>query len=274
MTEPISSDELARHIRHHLQSWQMAGLQWLPRPSASNPIAEKSAPTVSLRNRNMVNDLQSGSDHSEDLLAPITAMPELSMEDRVQSLELLAKEVKQCAKCPELCSTRTQTVFGEGPFDAEICFIGEGPGANEDKKGRPFVGEAGQLLDRIIQACGFQRNDVYICNIVKCRPPGNRTPQLTEASNCRVFLEKQLELIQPKYICALGACAAQNLLGRTESITRMRQRFHDYMGIPVICTYHPAYLLRTPAKKKEVWEDMKMLLRKMGREIPAEKKDS
>jgi DNA polymerase len=131
------------------------------------------------------------------------------------------------------------------------------------------VGEAGQLLDKIIAACGFTREQVYICNILRCRPPGNRTPLITEAQNCREYLDKTLELIRPKYICAMGACAAQNLLGTTEGIGRMRRRFHDYNGIPVLCTYHPAYLLRSPEKKREVWEDMKMLLARMGKPIPS-----
>jgi DNA polymerase len=130
------------------------------------------------------------------------------------------------------------------------------------------VGEAGQLLDKIIVACGFQRQEVYICNVLKCRPPGNRTPQINEAANCRTYLDKQLELIRPKYIVALGACAAQNLLGTTEGIGRLRRRFHDYNGTPVLCTYHPAYLLRTPEKKRDVWDDMKLLLREMGRPVP------
>ena len=131
------------------------------------------------------------------------------------------------------------------------------------------MGAAGQLLNRIIIACGMKREEVYICNIIKCRPPGNRTPLPNEAANCREYLEKQLELVRPKFICALGACAAQNLLGTTLSVGRLRGQFHDYRGIPVLCTYHPAYLLRSPDKKREVWEDMKKLLEQLGRPIPA-----
>jgi DNA polymerase len=164
-----------------------------------------------------------------------------------------------------LARSRTQTVFGVGRIDPEVCFVGEAPGADEDATGEPFVGPAGQLLNRIIAACGMKREDVYICNIIRCRPPGNRFPSPVEAANCREYLEKTLELVRPKFLCALGACAAQNLLGTTASIGKLRGRFQDYRGIPVLCTYHPAYLLRNPAAKKDVWEDMKRLLERMGR---------
>ena len=189
------------------------------------------------------------------------------MDERCHALKLLAEGVSPCARCAELASTRTQTVFGVGKIDPELCLIGEAPGADEDAKGEPFVGAAGQLLNRIIVACGMKREDVYICNIIKCRPPGNRLPQLHETGNCREYLEKQLELVRPKFICALGACAAQNLLDTKAPIGRLRGQFHNYRGIPVLCTYHPAYLLRSPEKKKDVWEDMKKLLQRMGRPV-------
>jgi DNA polymerase len=161
-------------------------------------------------------------------------------------------------------------VFGVGPFSPELCFIGEAPGADEDRQGEPFVGAAGQLLNRIIAAMGMKREEVYICNILRCRPPGNRTPRSDEAENCREYLDAQLDLIAPKFICTLGATAAQNLLGSTLSLGKMRGKFYSYRDIPVICTYHPASLLpsRSPQNKKLVWEDMKMLLTKMGRPIP------
>src|SRR5207249_2412643 len=157
-------------------------------------------------------------------------------------LHMLAKEVAGCTRCPELACTRTQTVFADGSAGAELCFIGEAPGADEDAQGLPFVGAAGQLLNRIIAACGMKREEVYICNLLKCRPPGNRTPQADEAANCRGFLERQLELVRPKFICALGNTAAQHLLGTTQSMKQLRGKFHNYRGIPVLCTYHPAYL--------------------------------
>jgi DNA polymerase len=155
-------------------------------------------------------------------------------------------------------------VFGVGNPNAELCFVGEAPGADEDAQGEPFVGAAGQLLTRIIGAMGLQRSDVYICNVLKCRPPGNRPPEPDEIANCRSFLERQLEIIQPKFICALGAHAAKTLLDSSLSIGRLRGRFHQYRGIPVLCTYHPAYLLRTPEAKKDVWEDIQVLMKEMG----------
>jgi DNA polymerase len=189
-------------------------------------------------------------------------------ERRRRELELLAQNVAGCTRCAELASTRTQTVFGVGKVGPELCFIGEAPGYNEDVKGEPFVGPAGDLLNRIIAACGLKREEVYICNIVKCRPPGNRLPLPNEAANCREFLERQLELVRPKFLCALGGCAAQNLLDTKTGITKLRGRFYDFRGIPLLCTFHPAFLLRNPAGKKDVWEDMKLLLTRMGRPIP------
>jgi DNA polymerase len=189
-------------------------------------------------------------------------------EERRRELKLLADRIAGCTRCDELARTRTQTVFGVGAVDTLLCFVGEAPGADEDAQGEPFVGAAGQLLNKIISACGMKREEVYICNIIKCRPPGNRLPMANEAGNCREYLELQLELVRPKFLCALGACAAQNLLDTNVGIGRLRGRFHDYKGIPVLCTYHPAYLLRSPEKKKDVWDDMKTLLARMGRPVP------
>ena len=191
-----------------------------------------------------------------------------TVEERAEELRVLAGCVAQCRRCPHLAATRTQTVFGVGPLDPELCFIGEAPGATEDARGEPFVGEAGQLLNRIIVACGMTRAEVYICNIIRCRPPDNRVPNAEEAANCREFLEKQLDLVRPRFICCLGACAAQNLLGTTQGIGQMRGRVLEFKGIPVMCTYHPAYLLRRPEEKKKVWEDMKKLIAQMGRSMP------
>ncbi len=186
------------------------------------------------------------------------------------SLEVIRGQVAACTLCDELASTRTQTVFGVGNPRARLCFLGEAPGADEDAQGEPFVGRAGQLLTRIIEACTLSRSDVYILNVLKCRPPGNRNPQPHEAANCRGFLDRQLAQIRPEFICCLGSIAAQTLLETTMSIGRMRGKFFQYGAIRVMCTYHPAYLLRNPAAKKDVWEDMKMLMAKMGIEVKAE----
>src|SRR5262249_7896514 len=152
-------------------------------------------------------------------------------------------EVSACCKCAELVATRKQTVFGDGGPGVDLCFVGEAPGADEDAQGLPFVGAAGQLLNKIIAACGFQRHEVYICTIIKCLPPAIRPLFPNEAANSRFFLARQLELVRPRFICPLGSCAAQNLLHSPLSLGKLRGKFHDYKGIPVLCTYPPAYLL-------------------------------
>ncbi|MDR3232226.1 MAG: uracil-DNA glycosylase [Planctomycetaceae bacterium] len=184
---------------------------------------------------------------------------------RLQQLQVLADEVALCKKCSELAAVRCRTVFGSGNPNAELVFIGEAPGADEDKQGEPFVGRAGQLLtDIIVKGMNLRREDVYICNILRCRPPGNRNPLPAEAAACRPFLEATLDIIKPKFICCLGATAAQNLLHSEQTIGRLRGSVLDYRNIKVICTYHPAYLLRNPAAKKDTWNDIQILMREMG----------
>jgi DNA polymerase len=179
-------------------------------------------------------------------------------------LAAVAREVAVCTRCAELARTRTQTVFGVGNPYARLVFCGEAPGADEDRLGEPFVGRAGQLLNDIIsKGMKMRRQDVYILNILRCRPPGNRAPLPVEAANCREYLDRQLEIIQPKFICCLGAVAAQNLLGTDAAIGRLRGRVHDYYGIKVVCTYHPAYLLRNPQAKRPVWDDVQLLMGEM-----------
>ena len=187
--------------------------------------------------------------------------------DRVTALKVLSERVSQCTRCEELCTKRKQTVFGVGNPNARLCFFGEAPGADEDRLGEPFVGRAGQLLDRIIAACTLKREDVYILNTLKCRPPGNRNPADDEISNCWEYAEQQLEIIQPEVIVCLGSIAARTLLQTKQSIGRLRQQFHDYRGIPVAVTYHPAYLLRTPSAKRSVWDDMKKVMLELGVEL-------
>jgi uracil-DNA glycosylase len=186
---------------------------------------------------------------------------------REEKLRILAARVAQCTRCAELASTRTQTVFGVGNPEARIMFLGEAPGADEDRQGEPFVGAAGQLLNRILEACQLKRADIYICNILRCRPPGNRTPAPEEAANCREYLDGQIEIVDPDYVVCLGSVAAKNLLGSVESIGKLRGRFFNYGRAKVLCTYHPAYLLRNPAAKKDVWGDMKFLMRELGVEL-------
>ena len=177
-----------------------------------------------------------------------------------QTLPDIRADLGDCRRCP-LCKTRTNLVFGEGNSHAGLAFVGEAPGADEDMQGRPFVGKAGQLLTRIIVAMGLQREDVYICNILKCRPPGNRNPKPEEIDACEPFLIRQLQAIRPKVICALGTFAAHTLLKTDVPISLLRGRFHSYQGIPLMPTYHPAYLLRNPGAKKQVWEDVQKIMK-------------
>ncbi len=179
-------------------------------------------------------------------------------EDKAARLGALRKQMVECQHC-QLGSSRKNLVFGTGNPNARLVFVGEAPGRDEDLQGKPFVGKAGQLLTRIINAIGLDREDVYIANILKCRPPENRNPLPEEIATCEPFLIKQLEVIKPKLIVALGTFAAQTLLKNTDAISRLRGRFHLYQGIKLMPTYHPAYLLRNLQKKREVWEDMQMV---------------
>ena len=179
-------------------------------------------------------------------------------------LEELKRECLDCRRCG-LCETRTNVVFGEGDPHAQLMFIGEGPGFDEDRLGRPFVGKAGQLLDKMITAMQFTREGVYICNIVKCRPPGNRVPMPEEAEACLPYLKAQIALVSPQVIVLLGATAAHYLLGRQEGITRLRGRWLDYDGIPVMPTYHPAFLLRKPEAKRDAWNDLQQVMAKFNK---------
>ncbi|HUQ71645.1 MAG TPA: uracil-DNA glycosylase [Planctomycetaceae bacterium] len=188
---------------------------------------------------------------------------------RPDKLAELQARVAVCTRCQELAATRTQTVFGVGNPNARLLFIGEAPGADEDRLGEPFVGKAGQLMNDIIKACRIKREDVYICNILRCRPPGNRLPSLDEANNCREYLDGQIAIVNPEYIVCWGSCAARNLLGSEEAIGKMRGKFYSYGPAKVLCTFHPSYLLRNPAAKKDVWDDMKFLFRDMGVDLTA-----
>ena len=194
----------------------------------------------------------------------IDAVPAPAAGDAARALAILRQEVADCTRCVELAGTRTQTVFGAGPPAARLCFFGEAPGADEDASGEPFVGRAGQLLTKIIEACTLKREDVYILNVLKCRPPGNRAPLPDEVANCRGFFERQFAAIAPEFICCLGTTAAQALLQTAEPIGRLRRRWFTFGAARVLCTYHPSYLLRNPAAKRDVWEDMQMLMVEMG----------
>ncbi len=220
--------DLVVGLRHHLEEEQRLGLKGWPKRSSS-PGHKPSPRPLGVSS------------------SPIT-------------LEAVREELGDCQRC-KLHSTRTQIVFGSGNPQAKLVFVGEGPGRDEDLQGQPFVGLAGQLLTKIIQAIQLSRQEVYIANIIKCRPPGNRNPEPDEINACESFLIKQLEAIRPKLICALGTFAAQTLLKTEEKISLLRGKFHPYQGIPLMPTYHPAFLLRNPNFKRDVWEDMKKIKR-------------
>jgi DNA polymerase len=206
-----------------------------------------------------------------------TAHSSAPAADKAARLDALDREqVRDCRKC-KLCAGRTNTVFGVGDANARLVFVGEGPGFDEDRQGIPFVGKAGHLLTRMIGAMGLTREEVYICNVVKCRPPDNRTPEAEEMLACSPYLFEQLRVIDPEVIVALGAPAAKTLLDSTMPIGRLRGRFHDYVlryptgesrTIPLMPTYHPAYLLRTPQDKRKTWEDLLQVMALMGLPIP------
>ena len=248
----------ARRIaRQRLESLGRAGVTGLPKP---RPGAKKAVAAV----------VETPPETVRAEVAPpkgATSTGTDSAADRNEALNAIRHKVAHCTRCPELCTTRTQTVFGVGNPKSRLVFLGEAPGADEDEQGEPFVGRAGQLLNKIIEACTLKREDVYILNILKCRPPNNRAPLPEESANCREYLEGQLDIIKPDYICCLGATAAKNLLNTEVSISKLRSKFATYRGIQVMCTYHPAYLLRNPAAKRDVWDDMKTLMRAMGVEL-------
>ncbi len=189
----------------------------------------------------------------------LPCQPITSIQDLPETLEQIGADLGECTRC-QLHSNRTHIAFGEGNPSARVVLVGEGPGQEEDRLGRPFVGPAGRLLDRIIAAMGWRRAEVYICNVIKCRPPRNRDPQVSEIEKCGPFLWRQLRAIRPQAILALGSFAAQFLLTSQQPISKLRNRVHQFEGIPVVPTYHPAYLLRNPLQKRQVWEDVQLLL--------------
>jgi uracil-DNA glycosylase family 4 len=199
---------------------------------------------------------------------PLLHSPLPVIQDKPAALKLIREEIGDCTRC-RLHKGRTKLVFGVGNVNAGLMFVGEGPGADEDAQGEPFVGRAGQLLNSMISAMGLKREDVYIANVVKCRPPGNRTPEKDECDTCSPFLLRQIEVVKPKVIVALGAVAAKNLLAINDSMANLRGRWYDFHGSRLLVTYHPAYLLRDPRQKKEAWKDLQMAMKELGLKPPA-----
>jgi DNA polymerase len=215
----------------------------------------------------------------ENVFEIVTSKPEHGVSDPVAALKLIREDLGDCTRCKLHKQGRKQIVFGVGNPRAELMFVGEGPGADEDTQGEPFVGRAGQLLNNMIKAMGLRREDVYIANIVKCRPPGNRTPERDECETCSPFLMRQIATIKPKVVVALGAVAAKNLLAINAPMSELRGRFYDFMptgtggdsswqGARLAVTYHPAFLLRDPRQKGEAWKDLQMVMKYLGIEPP------
>lgn len=229
--------KLLDDIRTYLEYQKVMGADAIPKASA--------------KGRSGGGEIKPGSAH--------VSVRKQERADKRTLLDKLREEIGDCRRC-RLWKTRTNLVFGTGNPNASLMFVGEGPGYDEDKKGEPFVGKAGQLLTRIIEAMGLKRSDVYIANVVKCRPPENRNPEPDEMDICMPFLLRQIEIISPKVIICLGTFAAQRLLGTDMKITSLRGRFYERNGIQIMPTYHPAYLLRNPNMKRAVWEDVKKVM--------------
>jgi uracil-DNA glycosylase len=194
---------------------------------------------------------------------------ESSVSDPSRALRLIREDLGDCTRCKLHKQGRKQIVFGVGDPNADLMFIGEAPGADEDEQGEPFVGRAGQLLNNMIKAMGLRREEVYIANIIKCRPPGNRTPERDECETCSPFLMRQIAVIKPKAIVALGAVAAKTLLAINAPMAEFRGRWYDFRGTKLAVTYHPAFLLRDPRQKKETWKDLQMVMKELGLSLPA-----
>ena len=265
--------DLQKLLRQQLHSLAQFGVREIPAGNGDfefqfheaepDPVAAVQQPVVA------ANAAVSKSDVKKPTPAPISAStdtwgPATVHENRPAALDVINAEVRGCTQCEELCSARTQTVFGVGSPSARLVFVGEGPGADEDRLGEPFVGAAGKLLNKILAASKLQRDEVYILNTVKCRPPRNRNPTETELHNCWNYAQRQLEVIQPEFICCLGSVAAKTMLQTTQSLGRLRGKFHTWRGARLVVTYHPAYLLRNEGAKRHVWEDMQMLVKEMG----------
>jgi len=250
------SDDLVNHLRYYAEM----GVDGVSRDPAWRARADRA--DVSMRSEETDADAKQAADSGhladESATSPVIQVA----RSRSDALAAIRADIGDCTRC-KLHSGRTHLVYGVGSADATLMFVGEGPGADEDLQGIPFVGRAGQLLTQIIKAMGFERDDVYIANVVKCRPPNNRNPEPDEIEQCEPFLMRQIDVINPRVIVALGKFAAQTLLRTEEPISRLRGRFHSLGRVDVMPTFHPSYLLRTPSAKREVWEDMKQVMERL-----------
>jgi DNA polymerase len=248
---------LGEQLHGHLKLYQDLGVRFVrpAKPRAAAAITKNQAAAPPSESRMAVPAKQRNVEPQK--IMPPAPNP-VSDASVTENLESIRADLADCRRC-KLAPTRKNLVFGSGNPKAKLMFVGEAPGADEDEQGLPFVGRAGQLLTRIIEAMGLRRDDVYICNILKCRPPGNRNPETDEIAACEGFLFRQIEAVKPKVIVALGAFGAQTLLRTTEAIGRLRGQLIDYRGIKLMATFHPAYLLRNPIEKRKAWEDMQIV---------------
>jgi uracil-DNA glycosylase len=235
-------------------------------PTAEQVAKMEQAIAMDEERREAMRDPESIPASNEEVLA-MGRYPEASVKDSVAALRIVREDIGECTRCVLHKQGRKQIVFGVGNPRAELMFVGEGPGADEDEQGEPFVGRAGQLLNKMIEAMGLKREQVYIANVVKCRPPGNRTPEREECDTCSPFLLRQIEVVKPKAIVALGAVAAKNLLQVNDTMTNMRGRWYDFRGTQLRVTYHPAFLLRDPRQKGEAWKDLQEVMKYLGLEM-------
>lgn len=269
---------LVDETRRHLQWLQDSGLKRLVKdaPPQSASAFRASPPQVASRPRPSFAADPPASPPQRPAPLPQVSMPArpaaapTAAPDRATALKLIRDDLGDCQRCP-LGKTRTKLVYGQGNPNAEVLFLGEAPGEDEDLSGLAFVGKAGQLLTKMIEAMGFTRDQVYICNINKCRPPGNRKPEPNEVEACRPFVEQQIRAIKPKVVVALGATATHSLLRTEVPISKLRNVWTDWEGVPVMPTFHPSYLLRSPNEKGKAWDDLKLVLAKIGREVPKPK---
>jgi DNA polymerase len=269
---PVALDpQLKRAIAERLRYYNEMGIYDFYRrgngPAATAPDA--TAPHQPEQRDPMPRAVISAPPVEEDLLEVSSPKAESNATDPATALKLIREDIGDCTRCVLHKQGRKQIVFGVGNPNAELMFIGEAPGADEDIQGEPFVGRAGQLLNNMIKAMGIQREDVYIANIIKCRPPGNRTPERDECETCSPFLMRQIAVIKPKVIVALGAVAAKTLLAISASMMEMRGRWYDFRGTKLAVTYHPAFLLRDPRQKKEAWKDLQMVMKQLGWKVHA-----
>jgi len=271
---PLLDAETRQALEARLRFYRELGLtDFYRRPVAGsgNPVTESSAVLTSDEDLAQHTELNAEETTSIPPRKPIFAPPPLSVElseDRAAGLRLIQEDIGDCTRCA-LHKGRNKIVFGDGDAEARLMFVGEGPGADEDAQGLPFVGRAGQLLNNMIGAMGLKREQVYIANVVKCRPPQNRTPEPEEANTCSPFLFRQIDVVRPEVIVALGATAATYLLGQRQPLAGLRGRVHAWRGSKLIVTYHPAFLLRDPRQKKEAWADLQIAMRELGLKAPS-----